>query len=142
MWLNKFAKLPDDFWRDLFITKSDLDGEKLVNRINGDFAWFVMGDKKVGIAQIEMIGAKKLVGERSNEIVQVLEKIKKEMRLDFIFQNTIELENDGTFFVANDTETQKLLEKVLPIQFIGNVAKYPILILRKQIVPLLKEELE
>ena len=70
-WLNKIAKLPDDFWKDLFIAKSDLSGKKLAERINGDFAWFVMGDKKVGIAQVEMIGAKKLVDERSSEIVKV-----------------------------------------------------------------------
>ena len=59
------------------IAKSDLSGNKLAERIEGDFAWFVMGDKKVGIAQVEMIGAKKLVDERSGEIVKVLDKIKK-----------------------------------------------------------------
>lgn len=141
-WLNKVAKLPENFWKDLFIAKSDLSGNKLTERIGGDFAWFVMGDKKVGIAQVEMIGAEKLVNERSGEIVQVLEKIKKEMGLDFIFQNTIELENTKNFFVAQDSETQKLLEKVLKVQFTGLVAERPDLIMRKQIIPLLKEELE
>ena len=141
-WLNKVAKLPEDFWKDLFIAKSDLSGNKLAQRIEGDFAWFVMGDKKVGIAQVEMIGAKKLVNERNGEIIQVLEKIKKEMSLDFIFQNTIELENTKNFFVAQDSGTKKLLEKVLNVQFAGVVAERPNLIMRKQIVPLLKEELE
>ena len=141
-WLNKVAKLPEDFWKDLFIAKSDLSGNKLAERIEGDFAWFVMGDKKVGIAQVEMIGAKKLVNERNGEIIQVLEKIKKEMSLDFIFQNTIELENTKNFFVAQDSGTKKLLEKVLNVQFAGVVAERPNLIMRKQIVPLLKEELE
>lgn len=141
-WLNKVAKLPEDFWKDLFIAKSDLSGNKLAERIEGDFAWFVMGDKKVGIAQVEMIGAKKLVNERNGEIIQVLEKIKKEMSLDFIFQNTIEFENTKNFFVAQDSGTKKLLEKVLNVQFAGVVAERPNLIMRKQIVPLLKEELE
>lgn len=141
-WLNKVAKLPEDFWKDLFIAKSDLSGNKLAERIEGDFAWFVMGDKKVGIAQVEMIGAKKLVDERSGEIVQVLEKIKKEMSLDFIFQNTIELDDVKNFFVVQDPETQKLLEKVLKVQFTGVVAEQPNLIMRKQIVPLLKQEIE
>ncbi len=100
------------------------------------------GDKKVGIAQIEMIGAKKLVDERSGEIVQVLDKIKKEMSLDFIFQNTIELEDTKNFFVAQDAETQQLLEKVLNVQFAGVVAERQNLMMRRQIVPLSKEELE
>lgn len=141
-WLNKVAKLPEDFWKDLFIAKSDLSSKKLSERIEGDFAWFVMGNKKVGIAQIEMIGAKKLLDERSGEIIQVLDKIKKDMNLDFVFQNTIELEDTKNFFVAQDTETQKLLEKVLKVQFAGVVAERPNLIMRKQIVPLLKEEIE
>ena len=74
--------------------------------------------------------------------MQVLEKIKKDMSLDFIFQNTIELENTKNFFVVQDSETQKLLEKVLNVQFAGMVAERPNLIMRKQIVSLLKEELE
>lgn len=141
-WLNKVAKLPEDFWKDLFIAKSDLSGNKLTERIEGDFAWFVIGGKKVGIAQVEMIGAEKLVNERGGEIAQVLNKIQKEMGLDFIFQNTIELEDTKNFFVAQDSETQKLLEKVLSVQFTGIVAERPNLIMRKQIVPLLKDELE
>ena len=100
------------------------------------------GRQKVGIAQVEMIGAKKLVDERSGEIVQVLEKIKKEMNLDFIFQSTIELEDTKNFFVAQDYGTQKLLEKVLKVRFDGITTERPNLIMRKQIVPLLKEELE
>jgi len=92
-WLNKVAKLPEDFWKDLFIAKSDLSDNKLTDRINDDFAWFVMGGKKVGIAQIEMIGAKKLIDERGIEIIQTLENLKKKMNLDFVFQNIIELEN-------------------------------------------------
>lgn len=141
-WLSKVAKLPDDFWKDLFIAKSDLSGKKLAERIEGDFAWFVMGDKKVGIAQVEMIGAKKLVDERGGEIVQVLEKIKMEMNLDFIFQNTIELEDTKNFFVTSDTQTKELLEKVLNVRFSGISAERSQLIMRKQIVPLLRQGLE
>ena len=141
-WLNEIAKLPDDFWKDVFIAKSNLSGNKLTERIEGDFAWFVMGDKKVGIAQIEMIGVKKLLDERRGEIIQTLAKIKNDMGLDYVFQNTIELEGVKTFFVAQDPETQKLLEKVLNVQFAGVVAERPNLIMRKQIVPLLKLELE
>lgn len=141
-WLNKTAQLPDNFWKDLFMAKSDLDGEKLAKRIEGDFADFVFGDKKVGIAQVEIIGAEKLVLERGGEIVQILEKIKKEMSLDYIFQNTIELEEAKNFFITQDIETQKLLEKVLNVKFVDFVAEKPNLIMRKQIVPLLKNELE
>lgn len=141
-YLNKIALLPDNFWKDLFMTKSDLSGSKLGERIEGDFAWFAFADKKVGIAQIEIVGAEKLIKERIEEIINALETIKQDMGLDYIFQNTIELELECNYFISPDLKTQKLLEKVLNIKFNEAVAKRPNLIMRKQIVPLIKEELE
>jgi manganese-dependent inorganic pyrophosphatase len=141
-WLNQVAKLPEDFWKDLFMAKSDLSGAKLRERLEDDLAWFVFGGKRVGIAQIEMVGAQKLIDDRGDEIVQLLEEVKEKRAFDIIFQNTIELEDAKNFFVTNDPETQKLLEKVLGVEFVGMVAERSNLIMRKQIVPLLKEELE
>ncbi|MCX6797891.1 MAG: DHH family phosphoesterase [Candidatus Falkowbacteria bacterium] len=141
-WLNKTARLPENFWQELFSAKSDLTGEKLAERIEGDFAWFVLGDKNVGIAQIEIIGADKLISERGEEIIKILDKIKDEMQLDYIFQNTIELLDCKNYLVANDEKTKKLLEKILDIHFVGISAVRPNLIMRKQIIPLLKVELE
>lgn len=141
-WLNQVAGLPESFWKELFMAKSDLSGIKLEERIRGDFAWFTMGNKKLGIAQIEMIGAQQLVAQRKAEIVRVLNNLKSEMGLDFIFQNTIELDEAKNFFVTGDQLTKNLLKKVLQITFNDSVAERPNLIMRKQIVPLLKEELE
>jgi manganese-dependent inorganic pyrophosphatase len=141
-YLNKIAELPSNFSKELFEAKSDLSGEKLKERILGDLVWFIIGNKKVSIAQLELIGAGKLIKERVNEIVEILEDIKTEMKLDLIFQNTIDLEECKNFFITNDIEAQKLLEKIFNIKFSGFVAERPNLIMRKQIVPLLKEELE
>jgi manganese-dependent inorganic pyrophosphatase len=141
-WLNQTAQLPEAFWKELFAAKSDLSGSKLAERIEGDFAWFVLGDKKVGIAQLEIIGAKKLIDERGGEIIQVLNKIKDDMHLDYIFQNTIELDGAKSFFITNDASTKTLLEKIFEVQFAGDVAGLPNAIMRKLIVPSLKKELE
>jgi len=141
-WLNKTANLSDTFWRELFAAKSDLAGPKLRERIDSDFAWFNLGGQKVGIAQIEIIGAQKLIADREPEIISALNEIKVEQGFDFIFQNTVELEGVKNFFVASDAATKRLLEKVLNIRFSGSVAERPNLIMRKQIVPLLKAELE
>ncbi|MSU44849.1 hypothetical protein EXS45_01565 [Candidatus Nomurabacteria bacterium] len=141
-YLNKIALLPNNFWKELFEAKSDLSGDKLQERIRGDFAWFVMGNKKLGIAQIEIIGADKLIKERVADIVETLENIKSEMKLDYIFQNTIELEQCKNLFIAKDPQTQAILEKVLGVKFSEFVAERPNLIMRKQIVPLIKQEIE
>lgn len=141
-WLNDNAKLSGNFWKELFLAKSDFSGNKLSEGIKGNLAWFELGDKKIGIAQIEMIGAKELVIEREMEILQILNTIKKEKGLDYVFQSTLELEDEKNFFVAENAEMKKLLEKVLGIEFAYNVATRKGLIMRKQIVPLLKAELE
>jgi manganese-dependent inorganic pyrophosphatase len=141
-WLNQFAKLPENLWREMFLAKSDLSGHKLTETIRKEFAWFVMGDKKVGIAQLEVLEAKKLLEERGQEILQILEQTKKDMALDLIFQNTVAIEEEKNYFVTNDEQVQKLLEKIFDIKFIGTVAEKPGLMMRKQIVPLLKVELE
>ncbi|MFA6424035.1 MAG: DHHA2 domain-containing protein [Candidatus Magasanikbacteria bacterium] len=142
VWLNKIADLDPGYWRDLFLAKSDLDGKKLFERIEGDLAWFDIGDKKIGIAQIEMIGAQDLIDKRVVEIVNILQYIKNNKKFDYIFLNAVELEQVYNIFVTGDIDSKTLLEKVLGIEFVGNAAKRSNLIMRKQLVPLLKEELE
>lgn len=141
-WLNKVAGLSQDYWKELFIAKSDLSGDKLSERIAGDLAWFTFGNKKIGIAQIEMIGGRKLVAERIKEITESLQKIKEERGFDYLFLNIIELEECFNILVVGDDNTKNLLEKVLAVKFLTDWAERPNLIMRKQIVPLLKEELE
>jgi inorganic pyrophosphatase/exopolyphosphatase len=141
-WLNNIANLPNDFWRELFMAKSDLSGEKLAERIKGDFSQFVFGGKKLGIAQIEMIGAESLIHERGQEIAVILKSIKEQLRLDLIFLNTIELEACKNVFIATDPDMQQLLEQVLKVSFKGGVAQRPTFLMRKQIAPLLREALE
>lgn len=46
IWLNKIASLPENFWKDLFISKSDLSGKKLIERIEGDFCMVCIGQQK------------------------------------------------------------------------------------------------
>lgn len=139
---NKIAQLPDNFAVELFEAKSNLSGDKLKERIMGDLAWFNIANKKVCITQIEMVGAEKLVKERLNDIIEILNETKEEMKLDIIFQNIIELEECKNFFITDNREMQELLERILDIKFNENVAERPNLIMRKQIMPLLKEELE
>ncbi len=141
-WLNQTAQLPQDFWKDLFAAKSDLSGSRLAEGLRGDFAISGIELKKVGIAQLEIIGAQKLITERRDEIIKVLAGIKQEKDLDIVFLNIIDLEEDQNFFIAQDLVTQKLLEKILDIEFNEVVAVRPNLIMRKQIVPLLKQEID
>ncbi len=140
--INKVAKLSRNFWEELFLAKSDLAGDKLLRRIRSDRASFTFGGKKIGIAQIEIIGVESLLEKRLSEIAAELDAWKREESFDFVFQNTVELKDGKNFFVACDGESRALLEAVLNIRFQGDVAERDGLILRKQITPFLKEEME
>lgn len=141
-WLNKISGLPPEFANDMFRMKSDLSGEKLEERTRGDFALFSIGGKAVGIAQLEMLGGEKLIAERKEEILAILHNLKREHDLDHIFLTLIELEADCNLILADDPDTQALLGKALGVSFVGSLAKRDGLIMRKQVVPLLKEILE
>lgn len=142
LWLNRTAALPADFWEELFQAKSDLSGPKLAKRIESDLAQFVWDGVKAGIAQIEMIGAEMLVEERLDEIVAILDKMQLEIGFDVFFLNLLELKDDKTILVASDLRTQDALSQALGAQFVGAVARLPRLIMRKQIIPLIKTVLE
>ncbi|MFA5154928.1 MAG: DHHA2 domain-containing protein [Patescibacteria group bacterium] len=141
-WLRQFVGVADDYWRELFIAKSDLSGSKLAKQIRSDFAWFVLEGKRIGVAQLEIIGAEQLISGRLPEIIAELGRLKADLNLDYVFQNTIELEQTGNYLVALDRATEKILTRALNLQFSNQVAKRQKLIMRKQIMPLIKAELE
>ena len=141
-WVNNSAQLPEIFWEGLFVAKSDMTGAKLTERMYDKVAVYNMGGKKLSVTQIEMIGAGKLIEERKIEIIKILNEIKKEKSLDIVFLNLLELKDAKTFLVADDENTKELVEKILSVKFAGQVAERSGLIMRKQIIPLLKEELE
>ena len=124
------------------MAKSDVSGTQLGQRMRDDFKWLVLGGHRIGITEIELIGARTLLSERTGEIVQILQQIKEERQLDFVFQSTVELEEPRSFLVSGDAGTQELLERVFGVHFTGGVAELPNLLMRKQIVPFLKKALE
>lgn len=141
-WLKDQAKLDDNFWKELFIAKSDLTGKKLQDRMDSEIANFDFGGKRLGIVQLEIIGARELVKNREEEILEKLEEIKKELNLDLIFLTIPDLELEINIFVTNNSEMKNILESTLNVTFINNIAERSGFIMRKQITPLLKEYLE
>lgn len=89
-----------------------------------------------------MVGAQNLATGRKSEILRELTEIKKEKSLDFIFLSLIDLEDSYNIFVVNDSDTQNLFGKIFNLDFKSNFAQKCGLIMRKEIVPLIKESLE
>lgn len=141
-WLNQNLGFGTDFIEDMFRAKSDLAGDALAARINGDFAWFLIGGRKIGVGQLEIVGARELVEVRKDEIFAILAGIKAKLALDKIFLSIIDLTQGFNVFISADVEVQELLHDVLDAEFNENIAFRKGFIMRKEIVPLLKQKLE
>ena len=141
-WLKTHIALPANFVHQMFAAKSDLSGSRLQQNLEDDAASFDLGGKKVSILQLEIIDAERLVKERKTEILEEIERQNKVFKLDLIFLTIIDLEKNFNLFVTRNNLTQKALEAILQVKFTDNVAKRPGLIMRKEIVPLIKNYLE
>ncbi len=141
-WLRQKLEISDDYWKELFLAKSDTSGDKLAQLMGSEIAVFEIGGKKISIVQLELIGAEKLIEEREFDILAILNNLKAEKKLDCIFLTVIELEKEKNYFVTEDLNLKMTLGKVLGARFAGPVGVREGMIMRKQIVPLIKAEWE
>ena len=93
----------------------------------------------MGIAQLEIINANDYANNNLSEIKNILSEIKQQKSLDYIFLNCIDLEGNGNTFVSQSEIDTKLLEKVLKVKFDNSIANSDRIMMRKEIVPLMKE---
>ncbi len=137
-WLSKKVPGAHELMREMFIAKSDVSGKKLESRMAGEFAEFKLGKITMGIVQLEVLEARALAEDRKQDILAELAKLKTQHQLDCIVVSILGLDEDVNVFLSADEQAQSMLEKVLDISFTEGVAARPGLIMRKEIVPLLK----
>jgi len=137
-WLSKQIELPSDFIHEIFVYKSNFT-QPLKQVLIEDFKAFQIHNKKVGIAQLEIINANDYANNNLSEIKNILSEIKQQKSLDYIFLNCIDLEGNGNTFVSQSEIDTKLLEKVLKVKFDNSIANSDRIMMRKEIVPLMKE---
>jgi len=138
-WLKTKCDFPESFFREISLAKSDLAGEKLGQAIENDLKQFEFADKKIVIAQLEIVDGDVLMRNREQEIIDKLAELKNKLKSDFIFLIIIDLEKLVDFFVCGETETRDLLEAVSGVEFKNNIAVSKKVILRKQMALLLQK---
>jgi manganese-dependent inorganic pyrophosphatase len=138
-WLKKLYTIDDKIIYDMFAAKSDLSGDKLIKHFLKELAVFSIAGKRSSIIQLEIIGGRQLIKNRLPEIVTELNRQKENLKLDSIFLSIVELEENANYFITDLQPAQKMLQKIFQIHFENNVARRPGFIMRKEIVPLLKD---
>ena len=98
--------------------------------------------KKSELLKIEILDAKGLLLERQAEIFEQLNCFREKNYLDYVFLNLLSISENRNYFVTSGDWMRNLLESALDVEFDGNIGVKDGLTLRKQIVPILKRELE
>lgn len=140
-WLKTKLSLPYDYAHEMFSDKSQFK-KSLKETIIDDFATFNFNNHDLGIAQLEIINVNEFIRENLVKIKKILEELKKEKSLDLIFLTCIDLEKAFNEIVVIEEDTQKFIEQVLGVTFKEGVTKRDGILMRKEIVPLIKEVLE
>lgn len=85
-WLAKSADLSTDLIHRMFIFKSQFDDASFEKQILSDFKEVEINGKLVGIAQLEVVGLKNILGERKTQILQILDsKSSRKKKTSLIF---------------------------------------------------------
>lgn len=140
-WLQKQVEIEPDFGRKMFEHKSEFN-EPIKEVFLGDFSTVTYNQQDIGIAQLEIVDVNQFVEKNKVEIQKALEEIKEEQNLDYIFLTCADLEDGFNHFITIDTETTNLLSEALNVEFSDNEAIRQDVLLRKEIIPKLKGELE
>ncbi len=139
-WLKKQIELPKDYVHQMFVHKSKFT-QPLKDVLLADFKDFQINDDKMGIAQLEIVDVDSFINNNLEETKKLLSEIKEEKSIKYIFLNCIDLENGFNAFVAIDDLTKKIISASLDINFKGGLAKSDHPIMRKEMVPLIKQVL-
>lgn len=140
-WLKTKFSLPKNYVHEMFSDKSQFK-KSLKETIIDDFATYNFNNRNLGIAQLEIINVEDFIRENLVELREILEELKKEKTLDLIFLTCIDLEKAFNEIVVIDVDTQKFVEQALKVKFEDGVTKRDRILMRKEIVPLIKEVLE
>jgi len=141
-WLQSQVAIPASMIDDMFTAKTRFAFNNLADALTIDAKQCSIGKYRIGIAQLEIMDLQRLADDRFSDIIITLERMKDEQQLDAALLTAIDLREGFNIFVTPDAALQSALSKALNVTFENNVARREGLLLRKQLIPLLKSALE
>ncbi len=124
----------EEFAMEMFTAKSDLWDISALELIKYDYKEFEVWVKKIGVWTLETTNPNYALW-RKEEILEALEKIKKESNLDFIILMVVDIIAEKNTTIVLD-EDKEILEKVFNCEVKDNLADLKNRLSRKkQIVP-------
>lgn len=136
--LKSKINLSDDYVREMFKFKSKIDAP-LKEVFDDDLANVKLAGKLFTILQLEIIGVEEFAEKNKLAIQSIMPEIQRKESADYIFATLIDIEKAFNLFICYDNETKIILEKALKIKFLGNTSKREGILMRKEVIPKLKE---
>jgi hypothetical protein len=91
----------------------------------------------IAILQQEILNVKKILDERIDKILEIIWDLEKEKYVKS-FISFVDIWEKCNYFVCIDKELQEILEKVLDVKFENSIAKKEWILMRKEIIALMK----
>ncbi len=131
--VKKLEKLgaSSELSRKILLRRQELMLMNLQEEMEKDFNIYMLGNKRLGIAQLEFIDAKEVL-ERLDKILEFLEFLRKKRKADLIFLNLVDIERGRSYIVTPQEQVLGLFKR--GVKKSNNLLELP-LMLRKEIVP-------
>lgn len=139
-WLSsQCSEIQEEYIGQIFEEKSQIDESHLREEMEADYTLEV-DNKKVIIAQLEIVDAMHFLSTRKITIQNILNNILEEKQLDYIFLNCIDILNGYSILYTPFLETEKYIKNYFEGEFDeGQLILNP-LYMRKEIIKLLREK--
>lgn len=126
--------------REIIEIKSDIEGS-IEEEIKGDYYYIEHNQKRIGVSQIEGRDSIDKIEKRLNKALKTLENLKTKDNLDYLFLTVADLEKGSNLIVTEDKNSKEIVSKALDLDFEDSRAQTEDLLLRKEIIPKIKQSM-
>ncbi len=114
-YLRTLIDLPDDYVEQMFKSKSNISAEDLYEVIFQDISTKTINGKRVGIAQMEIINLEPTINTLREQLMETLDRLKREGNLDYLFFSGIDLFEGYNILLTTDAQSEAVLSGALGI---------------------------
>lgn len=138
-WLKeKCAEIDEEKIKILFERKSKIEDKNLRKEIEVENI-ITYKEKKLAVGQLEIVNLEKFLKDKKEKIIKIMQDVKREYELSYIFINCIDILDGFNIILALDKETEIELNKVFGYNFENGIYKLNKVVQRKEITKALRE---
>ena len=116
-WLkSKCKEISEEKIEEIFTEKSNIDTSNLRKEIEAEYV-VEYKNKKITLGQLEIVNVKEFLKENESRLKEILNEIKKEKGIDYIFINCVDILKGENIILTIDKETENFLYDEFGFEF-------------------------